>query len=322
MKAIQVAEVGGSEVLRLVELTNPAPGPDQAVVQLEASGVNFIDIYHRTGLYPLPLPFVLGLEGSGVVEALGPGVEGVAVGDRVAFTGVAGAYAEKIIAPTDKLVILPDAVDTQTAAATMLQGLTAHYLAHDTFRLGPETNCLIHAGAGGVGLLFIQMAKRLGATVLTTVGTPEKAELAAAAGADHVIVYTETDFADEIRSLIGERNLDVVYDSVGVDTFDRGLQLLRSQGLMVLFGQSSGPVPPFDLGRLAREGSLFVTRPTLANYVEARESLVTRSDELFGWIASGELEVRIGATYRLSDARAAHEALQGRATTGKVLLLP
>jgi len=322
MQAIQVKETGASGVLEFVELPDPAPGPGEALVQLEACGVNFIDVYQRIGLYPLPLPFVLGQEGAGVVQEVGPETEGAAVGDRVAFTSVLGAYAQQIVVPANRLVAVPDAMDLQTAGAIMLQGLTAHYLTHDTYSLGPESTCLIHAGAGGVGQLFIQIAKRLGAIVFTTAGTAKKAELAKEAGADHVIIYTETDFADEVRSVVGEKALDVVYDSVGVDTFDRGLDLLRPGGVMALFGQSSGPVPPFDLGRLARGGSLYVTRPTLGSYIASPEDLERRKKDLFGWVTSGELKVRIGATYPLAEAAAAHDALEGRATTGKVLLVP
>jgi NADPH2:quinone reductase len=322
MQAIQVADTGGSEVLRLTEVSDPVQEAGQALVQLEACGVNFIDVYQRIGLYPIPLPFVLGQEGSGVVRAVGPDVSSVAVGDRVAFTSVLGAYAEQIVVPADRLVAVPAAMDMQTAGAIMLQGLTAHYLTHDTYPLGPDSTCLIHAGAGGVGQLFIQIAKKRGATVLTTVGTAAKAELAREAGADHVINYSEKDFADEVRSLVGERGLDVVYDSVGVDTFDRGLELLRPRGVMALFGQASGPVPPFDLSRLGRGGSLYVTRPTLGHYILTREDLDRRTTDLFGWITTGELKVLIGATFPLADAAAAHDALTGRRTTGKVLLIP
>jgi len=322
MQAIQVAQVGGSEVLSVAEVPDPVPGPGQAVVELEACGVNFIDVYQRMGLYPMSLPFIIGQEGAGVVMAVGDSVEGVAVGDRVAFTSIPGAYAEQIAVPVDRLVNVPDQVELATGGGIMLQGLTAHYLAHDTYQLGPDSTCLIHAGAGGVGLLLTQIAKRLGATVFTTVGTGEKAELAHAAGADHVIVYTQTDFADEVRAIVGDNRLDVVYDSVGVDTFDRGLDLLRPRGLMALFGQSSGVVAPFDLQRLARGGSLYVTRPSLGAYIASRQELLRRSGDLFTWIAAGDLSVRIGATYPLAEAAAAHDALEGRATTGKVILIP
>jgi len=322
MQAIQVEETGTSEVLQLVELPEPEPGPGEALVQLEACGVNFIDVYQRIGLYPLPLPFVLGQEGSGVVQAVGPDTDEVAVGDRVAFTGVLGAYAQRVVVPAHRLVSIPEAMDLPTAGAIMLQGLTAHYLTHDTFPLGPESTCLIHAGAGGVGQLFIQIAKRLGATVFATAGTAEKAEQAKEAGADHVIIYTKTDFADEVRAVVGDKALDVVYDSVGVDTFDRGLELLRPSGVMALFGQSSGPVPPFDLGRLAKGGSLYVTRPSLGSHIATRGDLERRTNDLFSWVTAGDLKVRIAATYPLAQAAAAHDALQGRATTGKVLLIP
>jgi NADPH2:quinone reductase len=322
MRAIQVAKTGPSNVLELTELPDPVPGSGEAVVALEACGVNFIDVYQRTGLYPIPLPFVLGQEGAGTVTALGPDTGGVAIGDRVAFTSVLGAYAEQIVVPADRLVAVPDAIETPTAAAIMLQGLTAHYLALDTYPLEPGSTCLIHAGAGGVGLLLIQVAKRLGATVFTTVGTAAKAELASAAGADHVIIYTESDFAEEVTTRAGEHPFDVVYDSVGADTFDRSLGLLRPRGLLALFGQSSGPVPAFDLGRLARGGSLYVTRPTLGSYIATREELERRSRELFRWVLDGDLSVRIGSTFPLGDAAAAHDALEGRVTTGKVLLLP
>ena len=322
MRAIQVAETGASDVLRMAVVPDPEPGPGEALVQLEACGVNFIDVYQRSGLYPIPLPFILGQEGAGVVVALGPDTGELAIGDRVAFTSILGAYAEQIVVPVARLVAIPDALETPTAAAIMLQGLTAHYLVFDTYRLEAGSVCLVHAGAGGVGLLLIQLAKARGATVFATVGTAAKAELAAAAGADHVIIYTESDFADEVRARAGEHSLDVVYDSVGVDTFDRSLELLRPRGLLALFGQSSGPVPPFDLGRLARGGSLYVTRPTLGSYIESRDELDRRSRDLFGWVIDGELSVRIGATYALGEAAAAHDALEGRATTGKVLLLP
>ncbi|MGI9648337.1 MAG: quinone oxidoreductase family protein [Acidimicrobiia bacterium] len=322
MQAIRVAQSGGSEVLVAAEMPDPVAGPGEAVVEIAASGVNFIDVYQRSGLYPMSLPFIPGLEGAGVVTSLGDAPEGVAVGDRVAFTSIPSAYAEQVAVPVDSLVRVPDDVELVTAGGVMLQGLTAHYLAHDTYSLEPGSTCLIHAGAGGVGLLLIQVAKRLGATVFTTVGTAEKAELARAAGADHVIIYTETDFADEVRAILGDGRLDVVYDSVGADTFDRGLELLRPRGLMALFGQSSGVVPPFELRRLIGVGSLYVTRPSLGAYLADRQELLSRSDDLFAWIAAGELRVRIGATYPLADARSAHDALEGRATTGKVVLIP
>lgn len=322
MRAIQIAEHGSSEVLQLVEGADPVPGPGQAIVRLEACGVNFIDIYHRTGLYPLPLPSGLGQEGAGVVAAVAADVDDIAVGDRVAFTSMLGAYAEQMAVPAHRLVAVPADMEFETAAALMLQGLTAHYLANDTYPLTSDSVCLIHAGAGGVGQLLIQLAKQAGATVLTTVGTEAKADLARAAGADHAIVYTVEALTEAVESIIGPNGLHVVYDSVGAATFDAGLGLLRPRGTMVLFGQSSGPVPPFDLGRLAVEGSLFVTRPTLGHYTASRGELVSRSNALFTMVADGRLQVRVGARFPLAEARAAHEALEGRRTTGKVLLLP
>lgn len=322
MQAIQVTATGGSDVLERVELPDPVPGPGEAVVALEACGVNFIDVYQRTGLYPVPLPFVIGQEGAGVVTAVHPGAGWVELGDRVAFTGILGGYAEQIVVPAERLVKVPAGVGIEVAAAIMLQGLTAQYLAHETYRLGPGEQCLIHAGAGGVGQLLIQMAKQRGATVFATVGTEEKARLAAAAGADHVIVYTQSDFRAEVEEVAGERRLDVVYDSVGVATFERGLELLRPRGMMVLFGQSSGPVPPFDLGALGRGGSLFVTRPRLGDYLGGRDNLVARTSDLFAAVVAGKLVVRIDTTFPLAEASAAHEALESRATTGKLLLIP
>ncbi|MBT8164216.1 MAG: quinone oxidoreductase [Acidimicrobiia bacterium] len=322
MHAINVSKTGGPEVLAYTELPDPVPGPGEAVVALEACGVNFIDVYQRTGLYPVPLPFVIGQEGAGVVVAIGPDAGPVEVGDRVAFTGVLGGYAERALVPADRLVRVPEAIETDIAAAVLLQGLTAHYLVHDTYRLGPDSRCLIHAGAGGVGRLLIQMAKQQGATVFATAGTDEKAELAKAAGADHVTVYTRSDFQAEIEAVVGERGLDVVYDSVGVATFERGLALLRPRGMVVLFGQSSGPVPPFDLGALARAGSLYVTRPRLGDYIQGRTALAARTDALFNAVVDGDLTVRIGGTVPLAEAAAAHRALESRATTGKLLLIP
>lgn len=322
MRAIQIAEHGSSAVLELVDVADPIPGPGQAVVRLEACGINFIDVYQRTGLYPLPLPTVLGQEGAGVVVAVAPDITQLAVGDRVAFTSVLGGYAEQIAVPADRLVAVPDDLELATAAAVMLQGLTAHYLAHDTYPLAADSTCLIHAGAGGVGQLLIQMAKRVGATVLTTVGTDAKADLAREAGADHVIVYSREDFAAAVESLIGGAALDVVYDSVGAATFDAGLTLLRPRGSMVLFGQSSGPVAAFDLGRLARHGSLYVTRPTLGHYIATREDLAARTAAVFSMVTAGKLRVGVGASFPLAEVQAAHDALEGRRTTGKVLLLP
>ena len=322
MQAIQVAQNGGPEVLSPVTLPDPAPGPGEAVVALEACGVNYIDVYQRTGLYPVPRPFVIGQEGAGVVVGVGSEDPSVKVGDRVAFTGILGGYADQAVVPVDRLVAIPDGMGTDIAAAVMLQGLTAHYLAHDTYRLRPGSRCLIHAGAGGVGRLLIQLAKQQGATVFTTVGTDEKARLVDAAGADHAIVYTRSDFRAEIEAVVGERGLDVVYDSVGASTFDDGLELLAPRGLMVLFGQSSGPVPLFDLGRLGRAGSIYVTRPRLGDYIAERAELVARSDAVFQAVEAGDLAVRINGTFPLAKAAAAHRALESRATTGKLLLVP
>ena len=322
MRAIRVSEFGGPERLVMEDVPDAIPGPEEALIRVLAAGVNYIDTYHRTGLYPMPLPFTPGVEAVGEVIGLGEGVDGVAVGQRVAYASVLGSYAELVAAPLDKLITVPEDIESAEAAAVMLQGLTAHYLSHDTYPLGPSSRCLIHAGAGGVGLLLIQMAKMRGATVFTTVSTAEKAALAEGAGADHVIRYTEIDFVEAVQAELGFHKLDVVYDGVGQATFDGGLQLLRRRGVMVLFGQSSGPVEPFDLQRLSGGGSLFVTRPTLGDYVTARQQLVRRTDDLFGWMASGELDVRVGQTFALTEASAAHAALQGRLTTGKLLLHP
>jgi NADPH2:quinone reductase len=291
-------------------------------VRLEAVGVNYIDIYHRTGLYKNPLPFTLGLEASGVVEAVGAGVSEVRVGERVAYQGVQGSYATHALVPAARLVALPAGWDARTGAAAMLQGMTAHYLVHDTYRLQPGETTLVHAAAGGVGLLLIQMAKRRGARVLGTVSTPEKARLAKEAGADEVIQYTTEDFEAEVKRLTGGRGVQVVYDSVGKTTFEKSLNVLAPRGTLVLFGQASGPVPPVDLGILAGKGSLYVTRPTLGHYVATREELLRRAGGVLGWVKSGELRLRIEHTFPLARAAEAHRALEGRKTTGKVLLIP
>lgn len=322
MKAIRVHRAGGPEVMQPEEIPRPEPGGGELLVKLEAIGLNFIDTYQRSGSYPMPLPFTPGMEGAGVVEQVGAGVEGYSAGEQVAYTGVPGAYAEYALIPADKAVRVPGGMEIRTAAAIMLQGMTAHYLCRDTFPLKAGDWCLIHAGAGGVGLLLIQMAKQQGATVITTVSTKEKAELAGGAGADHVILYTEVDFEEECLKLTGERKLDVVYDSVAKSTFEKGLRLLRPRGMMVLYGQSSGPAAPFDPNILNKLGSLFVTRPSLFHYVGKREELERRAGDVLEMVASGNLKVRIGATFPLQEARAAHEALEGRRTTGKVLLIP
>jgi NADPH:quinone reductase len=321
MKAIQVAKLGGPEVLELGELPEPKPEAGQALVEVAAVGVNFIDTYHRTGLYPLALPYVPGVEGGGVVRALGPGVSGLREGDRVAWANRMGSYAESVVVPGELLVKVPDGLDLRVAAAAMAQGMTAHYLVDGAFTLRAGHTCLVHAAAGGVGLLLCQMAKQKGARVIGTVSTEEKATLARGAGADEVILYTKTDFEAEVKRLTGGAGLEVVYDSVGQSTFEKSLNVLKTRGSMVLFGQSSGPVPPFSPSLLAK-GSLFLTRPTLFHYVADRASLEWRAGEVLSAAASGRLHVRIGATFPLAAAADAHRALEGRKTTGKVLLIP
>ncbi len=322
MKAIYVREVGGPEVLSYESAPVPEPGAGQARVKIEAAGLNFIDIYHRTGLYSVPLPTVLGMEAAGTVDAVGPEVTGLKPGDRVAYAMQLGAYAEYAIVPVGKLVLVPDRVDTHQAAAVMLQGMTAHYLSHSTYRIQDGDTVLIHAAAGGVGQLLVQMAKRRGARVIGTVSTQEKARLAAEAGADHVILYTQTDFEEEVRQFTGGAGLEVVYDSVGQATFDKSLNCLKPRGYMVLFGQSSGPVAPFNIGTLAAKGSLYLTRPILGNYVAEQEELLKRAGDLFGWMAAGELKVHIDRTFSLAEAAEAHRYMEGRETKGKVLLIP
>ncbi len=322
MHAIQAKTTGGPEVLEWVELDDPTPGEGQLCVDLAAAGLNFIDTYHRSGLYPMPLPLIPGNEGAGVISSVGAGVADFAVGDRVAWTGAMGSYATKVIVPAARAVPVPEDVDLELAAAIMLQGMTAHFLACSTFPLAPDHRCLIHAGAGGVGLLLIQIAKLRGAEVFTTVGSPDKEALVRGAGADHVIFYRDTDFGDEVERIAGKRPLDVVFDGVGKDTFLRGLDVLKPKGMMITFGNASGPVDPVLPLKLMQGGSLFLTRPTLADYTATREDLEARSGDLFRWIAEGRLDVRIGERLALSDARAAHEMLEGRGTTGKVLLVP
>jgi NADPH:quinone reductase len=322
MKAIQVKEVGGAEVMELVELPVPQPKANEAVVKLAASGVNFIDVYFREGRYKAQLPIILGQEGAGVVTAVGVEVKSVKMGDRVAWTSVHGSYAEYAAVPADRLVPIPQGVSEQQAAAAMLQGMTAHYLSHDTYPLKRGETALVHAAAGGVGLLLVQMAHNIGARVIATVSTDEKAKLARGAGADEVILYTQADFEAETKRLTGGKGVDVVYDSVGKTTFEKGLNILRPRGMMVLFGGSSGAVPPFDLIILTQKGSLFVTRPSLGNYISTREELVARSGAAFGMMAAGKLKLRIEYTYPLAEAQKAHRDLEGRKTTGKLLLIP
>lgn len=323
MKAIRVHAPGGPEVLRFEDVPDPVAAEGQAVVRIEAVGVNFIDVYHRTGLYKVPsLPFTLGQEAAGTVEAVGPGVTGLAPGDRMAYTGPMGSYAEKAAVPADRLVKLPEGLSARDGAAAMLQGMTAHYLACSTYPLKAGDACLVHAGAGGVGLLLIQIAKLRGARVFSTTSTEEKAALAREAGADEVILYKDQDFAAEVRRLTDGRGVQVVYDSVGRTTFEKSLDSLARRGMMVLFGQSSGPVPPFDPAVLNAKGSIYLTRPSLFHYIAEREELASRAGDVLGWIREGRLKLRIGLELPLGEAAEAHRALEGRTTTGKVLLLP
>lgn len=322
MKAVRVHSFGGPEVLSYEEVPLPEPGPGEARVKVEAAGVNFIDIYHRTGQYRGQLPLTLGMEAAGVVDAIGAGVTEVQPGDRVAYAMQQGSYAEYAIVPAWKLVPVPDAIDLRSAAAVMLQGMTAHYLTHSTYPLQPGDTVLVHAAAGGVGLLLVQLAKRRGARVIGTVSTEEKARLAREMGADEVILYTQADFETEVRRLTDGRGVDVVYDSVGRATFDKSLNCLRPRGYLVLYGQSSGAVPPFDPQVLNAKGSLFLTRPSLGHYAATREELLERANELFQWMIAGELTVRIDQTYPLAEAAAAHQYMEGRQTKGKVLLIP
>lgn len=322
MKAVRIHAFGGPEVLTCEDAPDPAAQPGEALVKVDAAGVNFIDVYHRSGVYKNTLPLTLGQEGAGAVVAVGASVTDVKVGDRVAWAGVIGSYAERVAVPAARLVKLPEAVTTREGAALMLQGLTAHYLACSTYALKPGDACLIHAGAGGVGLLLTQVAKLRGARVITTVSTEAKAALSRAAGADEVVMYSEQDFAAEVRRITAGRGVQVVYDSVGRTTFAQSLDSLAPRGVLALFGQSSGPVPPVDPQLLSQKGSLYLTRPTLAHYVATREELQQRAGDLFDWIAGGKLRPRIEFEFRLEDAAAAHQALEGRKTTGKVLLIP
>jgi len=324
MQAVRVHQFGGPETLVYEEVPAPEAGPGQAVVRIEAAGLNFIDVYHRTGFYklPTPPPFILGQEAAGTVTATGEGVSEVAAGDRVAYAGMQGAYAEQAAVPAARLVKLPAGVSARQGAAIMLQGMTAHYLATSTWPLRPGDVCLVHAAAGGVGQLLCQIAKLRGARVLATVSTDEKAELARKSGADEVFRYTRQDFEAEVKRATGGRGVQVVYDGVGRSTFDKSLACLAPRGLMALFGQSSGAVPPIDPGRLATAGSLYLTRPTMGHYVATREELTARAADLFGWLAQGSLEVRIGAEIPLRNAAEAHRSLEARQTTGKALLIP
>ena len=322
VQAIRVHKTGGPEVLCYERVERPSPGPGQALVQMEAAGLNFIEVYQRTGQYKAALPFTPGSEGSGRVVEVGDGVSGVKVGDRVASQSFAGSYADYALAPAERLVPLPAGVTTRIGAAVMLQGMAAHYLACSTFPLAPGHTCLVHAAAGGVGLLLCQIAHRRGARVIGTVSTEEKAALAREAGADEVILYTQQDFAAETQRLTGGAGVQVVYDSVGRTTFAKGLDCLAPRGMMVLFGQSSGPVEPVDPQVLSQKGSLFLTRPTLVHYVATKVELLERASAVLGWVADGTLKVRIGREFPLAAAADAHTELEARRTTGKVLLIP
>jgi NADPH2:quinone reductase len=322
MKAVRIHKFGGPDVMQYEDIPTPTPGAGQVLIKLAAAGLNFIDVYQRTGLYPNDLPYGLGLEGSGTVAAVGSGVSGLGEGDPVAYTGVPGSYAEYVLAPATSLVRMPDGLDVKIGAAAMLQGMTAHYLAYTTYPLKAGDTCLIHAAAGGVGLILVQMAKQCGARVIGTVSTEEKAALAREAGADEIILYTQQDFETEVKRLTEGKGVQVIYDSVAKDTFDKGLNCLAPLGYMVLYGQSSGPIPPFDPALLNAKGSLFLTRPSLFHYIADRASLEKRAGDVLGWIASGALKLRTEHTFALSDVAAAHRSLEGRKTTGKVLLIP
>jgi NADPH2:quinone reductase len=322
MQVVRIHQQGGPDVMRVDELPTPEPGPGQVRIRVAAAGVNFIDIYHRTGQYQVPLPFALGREGAGTVEALGPGVTELTVGQPVAWAGVGGSYATHVLAKPVEVVPVPPGLDLRQAAAAMLQGMTAHYLTHSTFPLEAGQTCLIHAAAGGVGQLFCQMAKMRGARIIGTTSTEEKARLARAAGADEIILYSQQDFLPEAKRLTKGIGLDVVYDSVGKDTFERSLAALKPRGMLVLFGASSGAVPAFDINALQANGSAYVTRPTLAHYTATRDELLWRSGDICGWAQQGKLKIRIERTYRLSEAGVAQTDLASRRTAGKLILEP
>lgn len=322
MKAIQVPKTGGVEVLSFLDLPVPQPKPNEVIVKIAASGVNYIDVYFREGRYPITPPFILGQEASGVVSETGSAVKDFKPGERVAYTGITGAYAEYQAVPADRLVRLPASITDQQAAAAMLQGMTAHYLTRSTYPLKSGDIALVHAAAGGVGLLLVQMAKALGARVIGTVSTEEKAQLAREAGADDVIFYTKQDFEAETKRLTDGKGVHVIYDGVGKTTFDQDLNCLRPRGYLALFGASSGPVPLFDLNKLAQKGSLFVTRPTLVHHIASHEELQQRATDVLNMISSGKLKLRIEHLYPLKDAQQAHRDLEGRKTTGKLLLIP
>jgi NADPH2:quinone reductase len=322
MKAIQVPKTGGVEVLTVVDIPTPKPKPNEVLVKIAAAGVNYIDVYFREGRYPVTPPFIIGQEASGVVSEVGSEVKDFKPGERVAYTGITGAYAEYEAVPADRLVRVPSGITDHQAAAAMLQGLTAHYLTHSTYALKKGETALIHAAAGGVGLLLVQMSKNIGARVIATVSTEEKAKLARDAGADEVIFYTKQDFEVETKRLTDGKGVHVIYDGVGKTTFDQDLSVLRPRGYLVLFGASSGPVPPFDLNKLGPKGSLFITRPTLGHYIASHEELQQRATDVLNMIASGKLKLRVEHLYPLSEAQQAHRDLEGRKTTGKLLLIP
>jgi NADPH2:quinone reductase len=322
MKAIQVLKPGGPEALTFTDLPVPQPKPNEALIKVAASGVNFIDVYFREGRYPAPLPFVDGQEGAGVVTQAGSEVKSIKPGDRVAWTGVLGSYAEYAVVPADRLIKVPDGVDDRHAAAAMLQGMTAHYLTHSTYPLKKGETALIHAAAGGMGLLLVQMARNIGVRVIGTAGSEEKASLAREAGADEVILYNQQDFEAETKRLTDGKGVDVVYDGVGQSTFEKDFNVLRPRGHLVLFGGASGAVPPFDPMKLTQKGSLFLTRPSLAHYIATREELEWRANDVLNMISSGKLRLRISLTYKLEEAAQAHRDLEGRKTTGKLLLIP
>ena len=322
MKAIRIHAPGGPEALQYDDVAEPTPGAGQVVVKLAAAGVNYIDVYFRTGGYKAPLPLIIGLEGAGTVSAVGQGVTDVKAGDVVAWTGVSGSYAQMTAVPADRLVKLPAGVAPKDGAAAMLQGMTAHYLVKSSYPLKKGDTCLVHAAAGGMGLLLCQMGKMLGATVIGTVSTEEKAALAKGAGADHVILYSKQDFEPEVKRITGGRGVDVVYDGVGATTFDKSLSCLRPRGFMILFGAASGPVPPLDLQIINQRGSLFVQRPSLNHHIAVREELLQRAGEVLGWIRDGKIKLRIEHQFPLAQAADAHQALEGRKTSGKILLIP
>ncbi len=322
MKAVRFHEFGGPEVLRYEDVPEPEPGPGEVVLRLGACGVNFIDTYERSGAYNVPLPYVAGQEGTGEVVAVGEGVTGITVGEHAGYAQIPASYAEYVKAPAHRLVKMPEGIDDATGTAVLVQGMTAHYLAVSAFPLEPGHTCLVHAAAGGVGLLLTQMAKMRGARVIATVSTEEKAQLARGAGADEVVLYTEQDFTAEVKRITGGDGLHVVYDSVGNDTFEGSLDCLAPRGFLVLYGQSSGRVPPIDPQVLNAKGSVFLTRPSLNAYTRTNEELNWRANELFGWIAEGALNVRVGGTFALSDAAEAHRQIEGRLSTGKLLLVP